>query len=96
MERNEACICGRLSTEIENPESNLEDNLQIECDICHTWYHASCVKLGRIGVLCVDKYHCLRCESLCGPSIMKPKTNEHRNNPTEEGVWPMSSLIWVP
>ena len=47
-------------------------------DICHTWYHARCVKLGRVGVQSVDKYHCPRCESMCGPSVMKPKTNDHR------------------
>ena len=29
-------------------------------DICHTWYHARCVKLGRVGVQSIDKYHCPR------------------------------------
>ena len=81
------CICGYLSTENgdpKDPDSAHEFQLQIECDICHTWYHAKCVKLGRIGVQTVDKYHCPRCEPLCGPSVYKPKTNEHRHDPTEE------------
>ena len=89
MEGTNLCICGHLSTEIGNQEDKNDPNstewqLQIECDICRTWYHARCVKLGRIGVLSVDKYHCPRCESMCGPSVMKSITNEHRNNPTEE------------
>ena len=53
-------------------------SLYLILDICHTWYHARCVKLGRVGVQSVDKYHCPRCESMCGPSVMKPKTNDHR------------------
>jgi len=83
MEGTNLCICGYLSTEIGNQKDkedpfSTEWQLQIECDICHTWYHARCVKLGRVGVQSVDKYHCPRCESMCGPSVMKPKTNDHR------------------
>jgi lysine-specific demethylase PHF8 len=87
MDATNLCVCGHISTEPGDSESATPDDswlLQIECDICHIWYHARCVKLGRIGVLSIDKYHCPRCESLCGPSIMKPITNEHRHNPTEE------------
>lgn len=79
MEPSNLCVCGHLSTEAGADKVPEEEwQLQIECDICHTWYHARCVKLGRIGVLAVDKYHCPRCELMCGPSIMKPKTNDHR------------------
>ena len=88
METEQKCVCGRLSTETDGggDAASADDpfQLQIECDICHIWFHARCVKLGRIGVLSIDKYHCPRCESMCGASIMKPKTNDHRHNSTEE------------
>ncbi len=83
MDSSNLCVCGKLSTEQEQ-EDAASWELQIECDICHTWYHARCVQLSRIGVLSIDKYHCPRCESMCGPSIQKPRTNDHRHNPTEE------------
>ena len=29
----------------------------------------------------IDKYHCPKCEPLCGPSVMQKETNWHRNDP---------------
>ena len=89
MEAASPCICGRLSTEFDeasvtDPAEIAEWQLQIECDICHVWYHARCVKLGKVTVKTIDKYHCPTCESMCGPSIIRPRTNNHRHNPTEE------------
>ena len=88
MEAASPCICGRLSTEIPefvtDPGEIAEWQLQIECDICHVWYHARCVKLGKVTVKTIDKYHCPTCESMCGPSIIRPRTNNHRHDPTEE------------
>ena len=78
------CICGLPSTEkLEGAESERDPNLQIECDICHVWFHASCLRLGNIAVQTIDKYHCPKCSLLCGPSISKPITNSHRYNRTE-------------
>ena len=31
----------------------------------------------------LERYHCPKCDTLCGPSIMKSVTNTHRLNPTE-------------
>ena len=56
---------------------------QIECDICRVWYHAHCVGIGAIGILAIDKYHCPRCSPMCGPSILKPRTNTHRHDYTD-------------
>ena len=75
------CVCGLLSTEV-NDDDN-KNNLQIECDICRVWYHAPCIGLGPVGVLAVDKLHCPRCESMCGPSILRPVTNSHRYDRTD-------------
>ena len=87
MDSISPCVCGRLSTEIDESTAEAIDwTLQIECDICHIWYHARCVKLGKIAVQTIDKYHCPKCELLCGPSIMKPTTNRHRHNHTEENA----------
>ena len=34
----------------------------------------------------IDKYHCPKCEPLCGPSIMQKETNWHRNDPHDPQV----------
>ena len=87
MDATSLCVCGRLSTEIdESIAGEIDWQLQIECDICHIWYHARCVKLGKIAVLTIDKYHCPKCEPLCGPSISRPRTNDHRHNHTEDNA----------
>ena len=75
------CVCGEPST-----KQILEDDsalLQIECDICRVWYHAGCVGIGSVGILAIDKYHCPRCSVMCGPSILKPRTNTHRHDYTD-------------
>ena len=81
------CVCGVASTR-KRPGDDEEDTVgsaevQIECDICHVWFHASCVGLGPVQTLTIDKYHCAKCANLCGPSIFKPVTNSHRFNRTE-------------
>lgn len=59
------------------------DSTQVECDVCRTWHHADCVGLGPVALLSVEKYHCPRCEPLCGPSILKARTNSHRYDRSE-------------
>ncbi len=43
----------------------------IQCDICFSWHHVSCVGLRPEEVEAIGKYHCPRCETLCGPSTIK-------------------------
>ena len=94
MEAASPCVCGRLSTEIdETTADEIDWQLQIECDICHIWFHARCVKLGKISVKTIDKYHCPKCEPLCGPSILRPRTNEHRHDYTEENAETKSTQV---
>lgn len=43
----------------------------VNCDICKQWYHGQteCSKLPPDSLKRIEKYHCPRCEPLCGPSI---------------------------
>ncbi len=43
----------------------------IQCDICYAWHHVECVGLQVPQVQDIGKYHCPRCEPMCGPSTMK-------------------------
>ena len=45
--------------------------VMIQCDICFSWHHVSCVGLRPEEVEAIGKYHCPRCETLCGPSTIK-------------------------
>ncbi|TGZ54531.1 Lysine-specific demethylase 7 [Temnothorax longispinosus] len=42
-----------------------------------------CVNLKEYVTIDLDKYHCPRCETTCGPSLMKVRTNLHRHDYTE-------------
>ena len=83
MEDGDAClcVCGDPSTKRISEDDTQQ--LQIECDICRVWYHAHCVGIGSVGILAIDKYHCPRCSPMCGPSILKPRTNTHRYDYTD-------------
>ncbi|XP_037090900.1 histone lysine demethylase PHF8-like [Pollicipes pollicipes] len=66
------CSCGQ-------PYDN--SKFMIQCDICKDWLHGICVGLREHQSVDIDKYHCPRCELMCGPSICK--TNWHRHDPYE-------------
>ena len=89
------CICGEPSTKqiLEDDSSAL---LQIECDICRVWYHAGCVGIGPVGILAIDKYHCPRCSVMCGPSILKPRTNTHRHDYTDVNAKGLVKQVGTP
>ncbi|XP_071643317.1 histone lysine demethylase PHF8 isoform X1 [Temnothorax longispinosus] len=68
------CFCGR---------SYDPQQFMIQCDVCKEWYHGGCVNLKEYVTIDLDKYHCPRCETTCGPSLMKVRTNLHRHDYTE-------------
>ncbi|XP_043216778.1 lysine-specific demethylase 7B-like isoform X2 [Amphibalanus amphitrite] len=68
------CTCGQ-------PYDNTK--FMIQCDICKDWLHGLCVGLREHQSVDIDKYHCPRCELMCGPSIYKQRTNWHRLDPYE-------------
>lgn len=41
----------------------------IECKQCHIYFR--CVALKEYMTIDLDKYHCPRCEAMCGPSLSK-------------------------
>ncbi|XP_011876214.1 PREDICTED: lysine-specific demethylase phf2-like isoform X3 [Vollenhovia emeryi] len=69
------CFCGR---------SYDPQQFMIQCDVCKEWYHGGCVDLKEYVTVDLDKYHCPRCETTCGPSLMKVRTNLHRHDYTEQ------------
>ncbi|XP_033342204.2 histone lysine demethylase PHF8 isoform X2 [Megalopta genalis] len=68
------CLCGR---------SYDSEQFMIQCDVCKEWYHGGCVSIKEYMTIDLDKYHCSRCEAMCGPSLMKVKLNWHRHDYTE-------------
>ncbi|XP_076276883.1 histone lysine demethylase PHF8 isoform X6 [Lasioglossum baleicum] len=42
-----------------------------------------CVSVKEYMTIDLDKYHCSRCEAMCGPSLMKVKLNWHRHDYSE-------------
>ncbi|XP_020290653.1 lysine-specific demethylase phf2-like isoform X2 [Pseudomyrmex gracilis] len=68
------CLCGGSY----DPEQ-----FMIQCDVCKEWYHGECVALKEYMAIDLDKYHCPRCETMCGPSLMKIRVNWHRHDYTE-------------
>ncbi|XP_072747307.1 histone lysine demethylase PHF8 isoform X1 [Anoplolepis gracilipes] len=68
------CFCGR---------SYDPQQFMIQCDVCKEWYHGGCVALKEYMTTDLDKYHCPRCEAMCGPSLMKTRMNWHRHDYTE-------------
>ncbi|XP_031834180.1 histone lysine demethylase PHF8 isoform X2 [Nomia melanderi] len=69
------CLCGR---------SYDSEQFMIQCDVCKEWYHGGCVSVKEYMSIDLDKYHCTRCEAMCGPSLMKVKLNWHRHDYTEK------------
>ncbi|XP_014478658.1 PREDICTED: lysine-specific demethylase 7A-like isoform X2 [Dinoponera quadriceps] len=69
------CLCGRSY----DPEQ-----FMIQCDVCKEWYHGECVEVKEYLAIDFDKYHCPRCQVICGSSIMKVRTNWHRHDYTEQ------------
>lgn len=65
------CICGKVYE---------EGYFMIQCDICRDWLHGECVRVDELQAADIDKYHCPKCEPLCGPSIMQKETNWHRHD----------------
>ncbi|XP_076641977.1 histone lysine demethylase PHF8 isoform X2 [Halictus rubicundus] len=68
------CLCGR---------SYDSEQFMIQCDVCKEWYHGGCVSIKEYMTIDLDKYHCSRCEAMCGPSLMKVKLNWHRHDYSE-------------
>ncbi|XP_076237493.1 histone lysine demethylase PHF8 isoform X4 [Calliopsis andreniformis] len=68
------CLCGR---------SYDSEQFMIQCDVCKEWYHGGCVSVKEYMSIDLDKYHCPRCEAMCGPSLMKAKLNWHRHDYSE-------------
>ncbi|XP_015594348.1 lysine-specific demethylase phf2 isoform X2 [Cephus cinctus] len=65
------CLCGN---------SFDSDQFMIQCDICKEWYHGGCVAVKDYMSMDLDKYHCPRCETTCGPSLLKIRMNWHRHD----------------
>ncbi|CEP14172.1 hypothetical protein [Parasitella parasitica] len=61
------CICRK-------PESGL----MIECDVCHEWYHGSCLKVARNAARSTSSYVCL----ICHPSEASKKIPHQSRQPT--------------
>ncbi|XP_015434991.1 PREDICTED: histone lysine demethylase PHF8-like [Dufourea novaeangliae] len=68
------CLCGR---------SYDSEQFMIQCDVCKEWYHGGCVSVKEYMSIDLDKYHCPRCEAMCGPSLMKVRLNWHRHDYSE-------------
>ncbi|KAG7207012.1 hypothetical protein KM043_000902 [Ampulex compressa] len=68
------CLCGR---------SYDAEQFMIQCDVCKEWYHGGCVAVKEYMSIDLDKYHCPRCEAMCGPSLMKVRMNWHRHDYSE-------------
>src|SRR5690606_3976471 len=43
----------------------------VQCDSCKGWHHNKCVGLTKEIVDLIDKYHCMLCEPIKGPSTCK-------------------------
>ncbi|XP_026671265.1 histone lysine demethylase PHF8-like isoform X2 [Ceratina calcarata] len=68
------CLCGRPYD---------FEQFMIQCDVCKEWYHGGCVSIKEYMSIDLDKYHCPRCETMCGPSLMKVRLNWHRHDYSE-------------
>ncbi|XP_066588907.1 histone lysine demethylase PHF8-like isoform X2 [Prorops nasuta] len=65
------CLCGRGYD---------AEQFMIQCDVCKEWYHGGCVAIKEYMSVDLDKYHCPRCEAMCGPSVTKTRVNWHRHD----------------
>ena len=68
------CVCEQF-VELSCPEAN------IECEICHTRFHARCLEDPES----ISRLHCHKCEAMCGPSIrVQDTTPEKKVEPAEQ------------
>ncbi|GIY95186.1 lysine-specific demethylase 7A [Caerostris extrusa] len=65
------CICGE-------PYDSLR--FMIQCDSCKDWYHGSCVNVKEHESPDIEKYHCVQCQEIVGPSIYRQVKNYHRHD----------------
>ncbi|KAI8637375.1 hypothetical protein BD408DRAFT_58520 [Parasitella parasitica] len=61
------CICRKA-----------ESGLMIECDVCHEWYHGSCLKVARTAARATSSYVCL----ICRPTEASKKIPHQSRQPT--------------
>eukprot|EP00939_MAST-03C_sp_MAST-3C-sp1_P000942 g942.t1 len=62
---------GWLCTECERPVLNYNEGGEIACDGCGAWSHLKCLGLPENHPLCVESFHCKKCEakSACDESL---------------------------
>ncbi|CAF4184632.1 unnamed protein product [Rotaria magnacalcarata] len=72
------CICQKREDELNEQDDN--DDFMIECDGCNGWFHGKCVSLADRIADDIEKYFCAECSKNYGPSIFKPKQNQHRRD----------------
>ncbi|CAF4384046.1 unnamed protein product [Rotaria socialis] len=72
------CICQKREDELNEQDDN--DDFMIECDGCNGWFHGKCVSLADRIADDIEKYFCVECSKNYGPSIFKPKQNQHRRD----------------
>ncbi|XP_042896884.1 histone lysine demethylase PHF8 isoform X2 [Parasteatoda tepidariorum] len=65
------CICGEPYDSV---------RFMIQCDSCKDWYHGSCVNVKEHESLDIEKYHCVQCQRIAGPSIYREVKNYHRHD----------------
>ncbi|XP_035224740.1 lysine-specific demethylase 7B-like, partial [Stegodyphus dumicola] len=65
------CICGE-------PYDSLR--FMIQCDSCKDWYHGSCVNVKEHESVDIEKYHCVQCQDIVGPSVYREVKNYHRHD----------------
>jgi hypothetical protein len=81
---SDSCVCNDdPSLAANNQDMDSDKSWMIECDVCHVWFHGGCVRLTPTSAATVDKFHCPRCEPLCGPSLVRASTNAHRHDQTD-------------
>ncbi|GFQ66049.1 lysine-specific demethylase 7A [Trichonephila clavata] len=65
------CICGEPYDSV---------RFMIQCDSCKDWYHGSCVNVKEHESSDIEKYHCVQCQKIVGPSILREVKNYHRHD----------------
>ncbi|OCT65523.1 histone lysine demethylase PHF8 isoform X2 [Xenopus laevis] len=53
----------------------------IECDVCQDWFHGSCVGVEEEKASEIDLYHCPNCQITHGPSVMKRRRGNLKQDP---------------
>ncbi|XP_055937481.1 histone lysine demethylase PHF8-like isoform X2 [Argiope bruennichi] len=65
------CICGEPYDSV---------RFMIQCDSCKDWYHGSCVNVKEHEASDIEKYHCVQCQKIVGPSVLREVKNYHRHD----------------